>query len=216
MPAPKPTARDRERTRARILRAARTEFMRHGFSGARIERISRTGRSSDRMIYYYFESKEKLYLAVLEGVYAELGAAESALVLDPARPVQALTELIAFTWGYYLAHPEFVALLSNENLQRGRHITKSIRVKQLSRPVLDILGTILAEGARQKLFRRDLEVHQVYLTLAALGYFYLSNRYTLSSFLGSDLMQAEKCEAWLAEITRVMLASVAAPGTRNK
>jgi AcrR family transcriptional regulator len=216
MPAPKPTARDPERTRARILRAARTEFMRHGFSGARIERISRTGRSSDRMIYYYFESKEKLYLAVLEGVYAELGAAESALVLDPARPVQALTELIAFTWGYYLAHPEFVALLSNENLQRGRHITKSIRVKQLSRPVLDILGTILAEGARQKLFRRDLEVHQVYLTLAALGYFYLSNRYTLSSFLGSDLMQAEKCEAWLAEITRVMLASVAAPGTRNK
>ena len=84
-----------------------------------------------------------------------------------------------------------------------------MKVKQLSRPVLDILGTILAEGARQKLFRRDLEVHQVYLTLAALGYFYLSNRYTLSSFLGSDLMRAEHCDAWLAEITRVMLAAVA-------
>jgi AcrR family transcriptional regulator len=207
--------RDPERTKARILRAARTEFMRHGYSGGRVERISRAGRSSDRMLYYYFESKEKLYLAVLEGVYAELGAAESALVLDAGRPVEALAELVAFTWNYYLAHPEFVALLSNENLQRGRLISRSVKVKQLSRPVLDILGTILAEGARQKLFRRDLDVHQVYLTLAALGYFYLSNRYTLSSFLGSDLMRAERCDAWLAEITRVMLAAVAAPPPRR-
>jgi AcrR family transcriptional regulator len=216
MTDPKPTIRERtrdpERTRARILRAARTEFMRHGYSGARIERISRSGHSSDRMIYYYFESKEKLYLAVLEGVYAELGAAENALVLDAGRPVKALTELIAFTWNYYLSHPEFVALLSNENLQRGRLIAKSRVVKSLSRPVLDILRKILAEGARQKLFRRELDVQKVYLTLAALGYFYLSNRFTLSSFLGVDLVRPERREAWLAEMTRVVLAAVAAPG----
>jgi AcrR family transcriptional regulator len=209
-------ARDPERTRARILRAARTEFMRHGYSGARVKRISRAGRSSDRMIYYYFDSKEKLYLAVLEAVYAELGEAESALVLDASQPIEALRQLVAFTWNYYLAHPEFVALLSNENLQQGRLITRSVKVRQLSRPVLDILRTILAEGARQKLFRRDLDVHQVYLTLAALGYFYCSNRYTLSSFLGSDLMRADRCAAWLAEITRVMLAAVAAPPSRSK
>ena len=191
--------------------------MRHGYSGARVERISRSGRSSDRMIYYYFGSKEALYLAVLEGVYAELGAAEGELDLDSSRPVTALAELVAFTWNYYLAHPEFVALLSNENLMRGRHIAKSAKVKQLSRPVLGILGTILTEGARQKLFRRGLDVNRVYLTLAALGYFYLSNRYTLTSFLGTELMHPDQCEAWLAEIQRVMLASVApiAPRTNK-
>jgi len=212
MPA---TLRDPARTRARILRAARAEFMRHGYSGARIERISRTGRSSDRMIYYYFGSKEALYLAVLEAVYEELGAAESALAIDATKPLEALVELIGFTWSYYLAHPEFVALLSNENLQRGRHVAKSAKVKQLSRPVLGILGTILIEGARQQVFRPDLDVKKVYLTLAALGYFYLSNRYTLSSFLGTDLMRAGEREAWLAEITRVMIASVSVPGTSN-
>ena len=209
--AVKTPARDAERTRARILRAARTEFMRHGFSGARIERISRGGRSSDRMIYYYFGSKQALYLAVLERVYAELGEAESALQLDTRKPVQALRELVAFTWRYYLAHPEFVALLSNENLQRGRHVTRSVRVQQLSRPVLEILRTILAEGARQKLFKRGLSVHKVYLTLAALGYFYLSNRFTLSTFLGTDITHPEACDEWLAEMTRVVLAAVAAP-----
>ena len=205
--------RNAAKTRLRILRAARNEFMRHGYSGARIERISRTGRSSDRMIYYYFGSKEALYLEVLEGVYVELGEAESALVLDAGRPVAALSALVAFTWRYYLAHPEFVALLSNENLMRGLHIARSAKVKGLSRPILDILGTILVEGARQKVFRRGLDVEQVYLTLAALGYFYLSNRFTLSSFLGADLMRADRCEAWLAEITRVMLASVSIPAT---
>ncbi len=207
MPAP----RDPVQTQARLLRAARNEFMRHGYSGARVERISRAARSSDRMLYYYFASKEGLYLRVLEGVYSELGAAESAFVLEPRRPVEALDALIEFTWRYYLEHPEFVALLSNENLQRGRHITKSVKVKQLSRPVLDVLGTILAEGMRQNVFRRGLDVKKVYLTLAALGYFYLSNRFTLSSFLGTDLMRAEECDAWLAEIRRVMMAAVCVP-----
>jgi AcrR family transcriptional regulator len=204
-------ARDPVQTQRRILRAARNEFMRHGYSGARIERISRAARSSDRMIYYYFASKEALYLQVLEGVYSDLGNAESALALDPSRPQQALEQLIDFTWRYYLEHPEFVALLSNENLMRGKHITKSVKVKQLSRPVLEILGTILAEGARQGIFRHGLDVKKVYLTLAALGYFYLSNRFTLSSFLGADLMQAAEREAWLAEIRRVMTAAVSTP-----
>jgi AcrR family transcriptional regulator len=210
-----PVARDPLQTQRRILRAARNEFMRHGYSGARVERISRAARSSDRMIYYYFASKEALYLQVLEGVYSELGEAEKALVLDPRRPLEALDALIEFTWRYYVEHPEFVALLSNENLMRGLHITKSVRVKQLSRPVLDVLGTILAEGARQKVFRRDLDVKKVYLTLAALGYFYLSNRFTLSSFLGADLMHPSECEAWLAEIRRVMRAAVSAPAPRR-
>ena len=207
-----PAARDPVQTQRRILRAARNEFMRHGYSGARIERISRAARSSDRMIYYYFESKETLYLEVLESVYAELGDAESALALDPGRPVEALDQLIAFTWRYYLEHPEFVALLSNENLMRGAHITKSVKVKLLSRPVIEILGTILAEGERQGVFRRGLDVKKVYLTLAALGYFYLSNRFTLSSFLGTDLMQPSECDAWLAEIRRVMRAAVGVAG----
>ena len=207
-----PAARDPVQTQRRILRAARNEFMRHGYSGARIERISRAARSSDRMIYYYFQSKEALYLQVLESVYAELGDAESALALDARRPVEALDQLIAFTWRYYLEHPEFVALLSNENLMRGAHITKSVKVKLLSRPVIEILGTILAEGERQGVFRRGLDVKKVYLTLAALGYFYLSNRFTLSSFLGTDLMQPSECDAWLAEIRRVMNAAVGVAG----
>jgi AcrR family transcriptional regulator len=205
-----PAPRDGELTRRRILRAAQNEFMRHGFSGARVDRISTAAKSSDRMIYYYFGSKQALYIEVLESVYNGLADAESGWQIDERQPEQALRELVALTWRYYLEHPEFIALLANENLQRGRHITKSVRVKQLSRPVLEVLGRILEEGRRQKVFRADLDVRSVYLTLAALGYFYLSNRYTLSSFLGDDLMKPQQCDAWCAEITRVVLVSVSA------
>jgi AcrR family transcriptional regulator len=205
-----PARRDAELTRARILHAARNEFMRHGFSGARVERISRTAKSSDRMIYYYFGSKEALYIEVLEAVYAAMADAEAGLALDLADPQAALCRVIEFTWNYYLAHPEFVALLANENLQRGRHITKSVKVKQLSRPALEILDRILREGTRQGVFRPGIDVKKLYLTIAALGYFYLSNRYTLSSFLGDDLMRREPCADWLAEITRVVLAAARA------
>jgi AcrR family transcriptional regulator len=205
-----PAPRDGELTRRRILRAAQNEFMRHGFSGARVDRISSAAKSSDRMIYYYFGSKQALYIEVLESVYTGLAVAESSWQIDVSHPEQALRELVSLTWQYYLDHPEFIALLANENLQRGRHITKSVRVKQLSRPVLEVLGRILDEGRRQKVFRADLDVRSVYLTQAALGYFYLSNRYTLSSFLGDDLMKPQQCDAWCTEITRVVLASVSA------
>jgi AcrR family transcriptional regulator len=174
--APMPAARDPVQTQRRILRAARNEFMHHGYSGARIERISRAARSSDRMIYYYFASKERSTCRCSRASTASSATPRARSPSTRAGRSRRSSQLIAFTWRYYVEHPEFVALLSNENLQRGRHITKSVKVKLLSRPVLDILGTILAEGARQKVFRRDLDVKKVYLTLAALGYFYLSNR----------------------------------------
>ena len=167
------------------------------------------------MLYYYFESKEKLYLRRPRGRLrrARRGRERPGARPEPGRSRRS-AQLIEFTWNYYLAHPEFVALLSNENLQRGRHITKSVKVKQLSRPVLEFWGQYWSRAHARSVFRRNLDVHRVYLTLAALGYFYLSNRYTLSSFLGSDLMRADHCAAWLAEITRVMQAAVAHPARR--
>ena len=132
------------------------------------------GRSSDRMIYYYFGSKEALYIAGARGRLHRARrrrkppharrepAGHRPRARSPSnrgRPAEALDQLIAFTWRYYLAHPEFVALLSNENLQRGRHITKSLKVKLLSRPVLDILGRQSSTRARARgVFRADLDV----------------------------------------------------------
>ena len=102
--------------------AAVHEFAEHGFAGARIERISRRAQTVDRMLYYYFGSKEGLFIAVLEGIYRRMDDAEAAIDLDATRPVESLTAVIRFVLGYYRKNPEFVTLLNTENLHKGRHI----------------------------------------------------------------------------------------------
>jgi AcrR family transcriptional regulator len=197
--------RDPEGMQRKILDAATDEFANHGYGGARIERISRRARTVDRMLYYYFGSKEKLFRAVLEGAYERIGRAEAQLDLASTPPVEAMRELIAFTWEYYCAHPEFIRLLNSENQHRGQHLKRSTRLSQLSFPLLSTLRDLLSRGGRAGEFRSDVDPIQIYITIAALGYFYLSNRYTLSRFLDRDLMTEDNRRTWLAHITDVVM-----------
>jgi len=117
--------RDPVKNRERILGAALAEFSRHGLGGARVDRIAARARANKRMLYYYFGSKDDLFLAVLEASYAQIRSAERALDLEHLDPRAALERLVEFTWEYLLAHPEFTALLNSENLHKGRHVAAS-------------------------------------------------------------------------------------------
>lgn len=195
-------------TRENILRAAIEIFAKNGFAGARVDKISKAARSTDRMIYYYFGSKERLFVAVLEAIYKELGDAEASLDLSGLNADQALREIIRFTWNHYLSHPEMLTLLGNENLHRGKHLSRSKGVKELSFPLLAILSDVLARGVKQKIFRADVGATDLYIAMCALGYFYLSNRYTLSAFLGADLMAPAALTNWPEVIEVIILRFV--------
>jgi AcrR family transcriptional regulator len=197
-------------TRDSILRAATKVFARHGYDGGSVDQISKAARSYDRMIYYYFGSKEGLYIAVIEEAYRRFNEAEATLELDEAKPVQALEAVIRFVWSYYQKNPEFITLLNTENLHRGRHIAKSLRARELSSPVIDVTARVLASGMKQKLFRSDLVARDVYLMIAALGYFYLSNRFTLSAFLGESLEAPGALAHWEAFMIDAVLRKVSA------
>jgi len=195
-------------TREGILRAATKVFAKHGFDGGRIEQISRAARSYDRMIYYYFGSKEGLFIAVIENAYRRFNDAESALELDTSRPAEALCAVIRFVWGYYQKNPEFITLLNSENLHRGRHIGKSLRAREYSSPVIGLTARVLASGVRQGVFRHDIAARDLYLMIAALGYFYLSNRFTLSAFLGEALDTPQALAHWEAFVIDAVLRQV--------
>ena len=183
-------------TREGILRAATKVFAQHGFDGGRVERISSAAKSHDRMIYYYFGSKEGLFIAVLEEQYRRFNEAESAQLLQPGHPDEALTAVIRFMWQYYQKHPEFITLLNTENLHRGKHIGKSLRARDYSSPALAVLSGVLQSGVQQGLFRGDVSARDVYLMIAALAYFYLSNRFTLSAFLGEAIDTPQALQHW--------------------
>jgi AcrR family transcriptional regulator len=195
-------------TRETLLKAAIKVFGKQGLTGARVEQISRAAKSHDRMIYYYFGSKEALFVAVIEEIYRRFNEAEAKLALDLTQPVQALRDVIAFIWGYYQKHPEFITLLNSENLHRGRHIGKSTRAGEYSSPALEVLSRVLGSGVQAGLFRPGLRARDVYLMIASMGYFYLSNRYTLSAFLGEALEEPAALAHWQQFITEAVLRTV--------
>ncbi len=195
-------------TREAILRAATRVFARHGFDGGRIEQISKAAKSYDRMIYYYFGSKEGLFIAVIEDTYRRFNEAEQALALDSTQPLQALDAVIHFIWTYYQKNPEFITLLNTENLLRGKHIAKSARARDYSSPALAITDRVLQSGISQGLFRADIGARDLYLMIASMAYFYLSNRYTLSSFLGEPLEAPAALAHWEGFITAAVHRTV--------
>lgn len=195
-------------SRANLLRAATKIFAKHGFAGGRVGQISKAAKSYDRMIYYYFGSKEGLYIAVIEDIYRRMNEAESELALDETQPVESLKTVIRFVCRYYQKHPEFVTLLNNENLLQGRHIVKMQSAQQYSSPAISVLQLLLATGAAQGVFRADLSVRDVYMMIAALGYFPQSNRFTLSEFLGQRIDDAASLAHWEEFMVDAVLRTV--------
>jgi AcrR family transcriptional regulator len=185
---PAPRVRDAEATRRRVLAAAKSEFARLGSAGARVAAIAVRARANKQLIYHYFGSKENLYLAVLERAYGEIREAESRLEVEHLRPVAALKKLVEFTWSYYLENPEFLALVNNENLHKAAHLKRSRVIEQIHGPFRARLAAILARGVRAGVFRRGVDADQLNLTIAAVGYYYLTNRHTNTIIYEADLM----------------------------
>jgi AcrR family transcriptional regulator len=202
--AARPT-RDAARTQAGILDAATQEFARYGLGGARVDRIAARAKTNKRMLYYYFGGKEDLFLAVLERAYEHIRGEEQKLRLTDLPPVGGVTQLIVFTWNYYLAHPEFMTLLNSENLHRAAHLKRSRKIRAMHSPLVATLSEVLERAARAGVFRRGVDPVQLYVSIAALGYFYLSNNHTLSTIFGRDLMAAKAKAARLAHIKALVL-----------
>ena len=196
-------------TRDNILRAATKVFARYGYEGGSVEKISKAAKSFDRMIYYYFGSKEGLFIEVLEETYKRMNDAESQLQLNVESPVDALQDVIRFVVGYYRKNPEFITLLNTENLHKGKHISKSMRAREYSSPAIEVIRRVLESGQAQGVFRHDIVARDVYLLIAATGYFYMSNRHTLSAFLGEDMETPAALAHWQAFVIDSVLRIVA-------
>lgn len=196
--ARKPMPRDADQTRKRILDAATVEFARKGLGGARVDEIAVRSKSNKRMIYHYFQSKDELFKAVLEAAYSGIRSAEQQLHLDEQEPEDAIVTLVRFTWKYYLEHPEFLTLVSSANLHRARHLKNSEVIRETSGKFVAMVKGILDRGVAKGVFRAGIDPVQLNITIAAIGYYYLTNRFTGSIVFERDLMAPKHLEDRLA------------------
>ncbi len=198
-------ARDPERTRAVILAAATAEITAKGLGGARVDEIAERAGVNKRMIYHYFGDKDGLYLAVLEAAYELIRSREIRLDLKQRDPIEGMRELVQFTWNYYREHPEFLSLLATENLHRAAYLKRSKKIRELHSPLVGMIDDLLQRGAKTKVFRKDVDPVELYISIAALGFFYLSNRYTLSTIFGRDLTAPDSIKARGRHLVEVVL-----------
>ncbi len=174
-------------TRQRILDAALGEFAAKGLAGARVDEIALRAGANKRMLYAHFGSKEELWLVVLEGAYAAKRAEERALRVDALAPAAAMQRLVEFNLRYTAAHPEFVALLNQENIHQAAYLKRSAQVPALYSPLLEQIRAVLQRGVAAGSFRQGVDPMQLYVTIVSLGHFYLANIHTLSAIFGAGL-----------------------------
>jgi AcrR family transcriptional regulator len=198
--------RDPERTRAAILRAATAEITAKGLTGARVDAIAERAGVNKRMLYHYFGDKDGLYLAVLEGTYAAIRNAEIGLNLTALDPIAGMRKLVLFTWAYLIGHPEFLSLLATENMHRARYLKKSKRIRRLHNPLVGMIEGLLTRGAQQGVFRAGVDPVELYISIAGLGFFYMSNRHTLSTIFGKNLNAPERLARRGEHMVEVVLA----------
>ncbi|MEP7453386.1 TetR/AcrR family transcriptional regulator [Phyllobacterium sp. SB3] len=190
----KPRLRDAEATQKRILEAAKKEFAKNGLGGARVDVIAERAAANKRMIYHYFESKEALFQRVLEDAYTDIRQAEQKLELDHLDARAALETFVRFTWKYYLSNPEFLTLVNSENLHKAKHLKKSNVIHVLSRRLVSMMEKLLKRGVEEGVFRDGIDPVQLNITVAAIGYYYLTNRFTGSILYEQNLMAPEALE----------------------
>lgn len=200
--------RDPEGMRRRILEAAKKEFAGHGIGGARVDRIAKAAGANKRMLYYHVGKKDELYLAVLEGAYEQIRIEERGLDLEHLDPPEAIERLIGFTWNYFIRNPEFLALLNTENQARARYLKRSTRIKSMHSPFVEMISTVVTRGVASGDFRIAMDPVQLYISIAALSFFYLSNSATLGVIFGRDLLKKDARDERLDHMVALVLGAL--------
>ena len=169
---------DPARTMAEILEVATHEFADKGLAGARIDEIAAATRTSKRMIYYYFGSKDGLYLAVLEEAYGRMRRIEADLHLSDMPPMQALQRLVEFTYDHHRDNEDFIRLVSSENIHRANYLRQSKSIRQLNTNAIDAIRELYERGVAQGMFRAGLDPVDIHAAISALTVFNVANRHT--------------------------------------
>jgi TetR/AcrR family transcriptional regulator len=183
------------RSREMILKTAIKHFVAKGYDGARIDEIVSDTETSKNLVYHYFHGKEDLFVAVLDRIYQEFNAQRGERWRAEGQPIERLRSLAGETFNTLVKVPELVSLLNTENLFRASHLKKLPQIKSIYHPLIDAIRELLARGEEEGVFRKGIDPIQLYISMSAISYHYISNQYTFSAIFGFDLMAPRKLKS---------------------
>ena len=203
-----PNIRDADRTRAEILEVATREFADRGFAGARVDEIAASTRTTKRMLYYYFGDKRGLYQAVLRAAYGRIRAVEQTIEVDDLEPVDAIRRIAELTFDHHEANPDFIRLVSIENIHHAEHLKALGDIDELGSPALDLLERILARGRETGAFGAGIEAIDVHMVISAYCVFRVANRETFGTIFGRDPLDPAHRDAQRRRLGDMVVATL--------
>ncbi|KPC84638.1 MULTISPECIES: TetR family transcriptional regulator [Streptomyces] len=207
---PAARTRDAARTKDEILTVATREFARIGYAGARVDEIAASTRTTKRMIYYYFGGKEQLFTAVLERAYSRIREAEQLLDVEHLDPVAAVRRLAEVTFDHHEDHPDFIRLVSIENIHEAEHIAASAELSRIGSPAIEVLRRILDTGRASGLFTADVDAVDLHAMISSFCFFRIANRHTFGALFGRDLVEAGRREHYRTMLGDMIIAYLTA------
>ncbi|MGL4257391.1 MAG: TetR family transcriptional regulator [Microbacterium sp.] len=199
------------RTRSDILDVATAEFAANGYAGARVDEIAARTRTTKRMIYYYFGSKDGLYLAVLERAYAQIRQVERGIQVDQLAPDEALRTIAEATYAHHTTHEAFIQLVSIENIHRAEHLRQSETILRENVTAITLLENVIERGVRAGLFREDVDAVDVHMAISAYACFHVANRHTFAAIFDRDMLDPALQESHRRLIGDMIVAMMTAP-----
>jgi AcrR family transcriptional regulator len=215
VPRSVPRQRDAQRTRDDILRVATAEFASNGFAGARVDQIAELTQTTKRMIYYYFGSKEGLYLRVMEAAYDVIRTLEKQLDVDDLPPIEALRRLAESTYDHHTSHHDFVRLVAIENIHRAKIISGSEVIHDLNSTAVRTLEGVLQRGVQAGTFRDDIDALDLHMLISSYSIFHVANRYTFRTLFGRDLLETDRHEHYRRLAGDIVVRTMTSPGDRG-
>jgi len=214
-----PRRRDAQRTRERILDIATREFAARGYDGARVDAIVAACGMSKNLLYHYFAGKEALFIEVMERAYAAMRTRQNDIALTGHDPVGDVRTLVTHMVQHFAESPAFISLLAHENLHKARHIRKSSAIEAMFNPLIGTLKRLIRQGQQQKLFRNDIDWVDLYISIAGMASYFISNRHTLSTVLKVELSTAARLRKRMRHVPQMVIAYLcegATPARRTR
>ena len=199
--------KDPEATKRNIISIATKEFAEKGLSGARVDEIAERTRTSKRMLYYYYKNKEGIYIAVLEHAYHKMRDIDQ-IDTDGLAPDEALRRIVSVSFMHHVNNPNYVRLIMNENLHHGKYIRKSANISDSNSRIISILTEIIKSGQKIGIFREAIDPIDLHMTISALCFSYVSNKYTFGTLFRTDMDSAKAIEKRREDVVNTVLASV--------
>jgi AcrR family transcriptional regulator len=199
------------RTRSDILDVATAEFAANGYAGARVDEIAARTRTTKRMIYYYFGSKDGLYLAVLERAYAQIRQVERGIQVDELSPEEALRTIAEATYAHHTTHEAFIQLVSIENIHRAEHLRRSETILRENVTAITLLEKVIERGVRAGTFRDDVDAVDVHMAISAYACFHVANRHTFAAIFDRDMLDPALQDSHRRLVGDMIVATMTAP-----